>query len=234
MQPCVEWGAAAARIVWYGIMGNAGRHSLIIENGSTLAHTLEFDELMSGVAAGSDEAVWQLAETYTPYIIRAVRASLPPSVRVKLDSQDFAQTLWASLLLGGTDLTRMKTPEQLIGFLARAAKNKVTDATRHYLQAQKRDMSREQRLNEIEWHERNRQTAAGDREIPKTRDPTPSEFASVRERWSQILSSASERDRQIVQLRLERHTFEAISSQLKIDQETARRAIQRLIKKLSE
>ena len=193
----------------------------------------EFDRLMTDVASGSEDAIWELAETYTPYIIRAVRASLPPKVRQKLDSQDFAQTLWASILLNGTDLTRLKTPEQLIGFLAAAARHKVIDATRRYLKSQKYDVAREQSLVEIS-------AGSGDSSkgtLPSalcTRDPTPSQFASLREQWGQILRAASERDREILRLRLQGRTFETIAAQLEINQATARRAIQRLIEQLSQ
>src|SRR5262245_16988155 len=107
----------------------------------------EFDQLMAGVAAGSEEAIWRLAETYTPFIIRAVRQSLPTRLRSKVDSQDFAQTLWASLLLKNADLTRLKTPEQLIAYLVRATKNKVVDKTRHF-DALKCDIHREEPLQD--------------------------------------------------------------------------------------
>lgn len=192
-----------------------------------------FDQLMAEVAAGSEEATWQLAETYTPYIIRAVRASLPPKVRQKLDSQDFAQALWASILLKRTDLTRLKTPEQLIAFLARAARNKVIDATRRYLGTQKYDVKRERNLDDVAFGRRKRpeRTLSG---ALFARDPTPSEFASLRERWNQVLKRASERDRQILRHRLAGDTFQIISVKLKINQATARRAIQRLIDQLSE
>jgi RNA polymerase sigma factor (sigma-70 family) len=195
---------------------------------------LEFSQMMSGVAAGSEEAVWQLAETYTPYIIRAVRASLSRSVRLRLDSQDFAQVLWASLLLGDADLTRLKTPEQLIAFLARAAQNKVIDATRRHLNTQRQDMHREVRLEDIQVKSTDDCSSTSSRSMPPSREPSPSEFAYMRERWRLILSEATDRDRQILQLRLERHTFDAISKHLQIDKRTARRAMHRLIKKLSK
>jgi RNA polymerase sigma factor (sigma-70 family) len=191
--------------------------------------------MMTGVAAGSQEAVWQLAETYTPHIIRAVRASLPRSVRIKLDSQDFAQILWASLLLGDTDLTRLKSPEQLIGFLAAAAKNKVLFATRRYLRTQKRDVAREQRIDDVAKSTRGDFGKGRDVSAASmSRGPTPSELASVHERWRRVLSDATERDRRILQLRLERRSFESISEELKIHQSTARRAIQQLIQRFSE
>src|SRR4051812_21328124 len=109
---------------------------------------VEFDQLMADVATGSEEAIWRLAETYTPYIVRAVRASLPPILRSKLDSHDFAQTLWASLLLNHADLTRLKTPDQLVAYLARATRNKVVDKMRHF-RTLKHDVRREQPLGPL-------------------------------------------------------------------------------------
>jgi RNA polymerase sigma factor (sigma-70 family) len=197
-----------------------------------MSRVAEFEQLMANVSAGSEEAIWQLAETYTPYILRAVRASLPTKVRSKLDSQDLAQTLWASILLKRTDLTRMKTPEQLIAFLARSARNRVVDVTRRYMGAQKYDVHREQTLDEGQPASPTARYAAPERAFA-TRDPSPSQFASLRERWNQILLTCTPREREILQLRLQGATFDDISSKLNINQATARRAIQRLIDRLA-
>lgn len=199
----------------------------------TMSRATPFDRLMADVTAGSEEAVWELAETYTPYILRAVRASLPSKVRTKVDSQDFAQTLWASILLKGTDLTRMKSPEQLIAFLARAARNKVIDATRRYMGAQKYDVGREQNIDDLQPIHHASRDLTNNRALA-TRDPSPSQFASMREKWNQALANASPRDRQILNMRLQGQTFDAISETLEINQATARRAMQRLIEQLSE
>lgn len=193
-----------------------------------MAQIAEFDQLMADVAAGSEDAVWQLAETYTPYIIRAVRLSLSPRLRQKLDSQDFAQTLWASILLKRTDLTRLKTPEQLIAYLARATQNKVIDKMRHF-KTQKHSIDREVSLDDHSLGAGVKRSGA-----LYSRDPTPSTSASLRERWNEILSNASERDRQILRLRLQGCTFNVVSSKLQVNEGTARRAIQRLIEQLSE
>jgi RNA polymerase sigma factor (sigma-70 family) len=196
-----------------------------------MAEAADFERLMTDVASGSEEAIWELAETYTPYILRAVRVSLPSKVRPKLDSQDFAQALWASILLNRKGLTRLKTPQQLIAFLAASARNKVIDATRRYMRTQKYNVSRELSLADVP-----PQSAA--QPAPQaalcTRDPTPSQFASVRERWTQILLGAPDLDREILRLRLEGSTFEEIAADLQISQATARRAIQHLIDQLSQ
>ena len=193
--------------------------------------TTQFEHLIDEVAAGSEAAVWQLAETYTPYIIRAVRLSLPPKLRQKFDSQDIAQTLWASILLGGTDLHRLKSPENLIAFLARAAKNKVIDETRRF-HTQKYNVAREEPLDSS--------LAAAHRRVNyqpgplHSREPTPSKQISVRERWDRLVANASERDRQILKMRIAGRSFDDISVQVHVSSMTARRAIERLVTQLSE
>jgi len=192
----------------------------------------EFDRLMAEVVAGSEDAVWQLAETYTPYIIRAVRSSLPRTLRAKLDSQDFAQSLWASLLLRRADLTRLETPGQLIAYLAQATRNKVVDKTRHF-HTQKNDIGREERLPD-HLISLKQAPVRVQRSALYARELSPSTSANLRERWTQIVSKLSDRDRKIFQLRLEGRTIDEISEKLEINQATARRAIQRLIEQLSE
>jgi RNA polymerase sigma factor (sigma-70 family) len=190
-----------------------------------MAEIAEFDRLMAEVAAGSDEAVWQLAETYTPHILRAVRRALSPKMRQKLDSVDFAQTLWASLLLKPRDFTRLKTPQQLIGYLVSATRNKVCEKARQ-LNTQKYDVRREQGLDQPT----NRRASRLGLDTPIiARDPTPSAIVSVRDQWNYALSKTSTRDREIVRLRREGHSFEEIGKMLGIYEQTARRAMQRLL-----
>jgi RNA polymerase sigma factor (sigma-70 family) len=195
-----------------------------------MANDDEFEKLMDEVAAGSEQAIWTLAENFTPEIVRTVRLSLSPKLRAKFDPQDIAQSLWASLLMKRTELLRLKTPEQLIAYLARVAKNKVIDKAR-YFKTQKCNVMREQRLDEDV-------SAHGDpneKHAPSplySRDPTPSKHASFRERLDLTISQATERDRQIFSLRLKGCTFDAIGQQLQIDEKTARRAIHALAEQI--
>jgi RNA polymerase sigma factor (sigma-70 family) len=182
-----------------------------------MAQIAEFDRLMAEVAAGSDEAVWQLAETYTPHIIRAVRYSLSPKLRRKVDSLDFAQTLWASLLLRPAELTRLKTPDQLIGYLVHATRNKVCEKAKQ-LNTQKYDIRREQGLDQLPA-----------RRSPHARDPSPSAIATVRDQWNYVLTTVPKRDREILQLRRDGYSFEAIGTTLGISEQTARRAMSRIL-----
>lgn len=193
-----------------------------------------FEQLMTEVALGSEDAVWELAETYTPYILRVLRMGLTSQVRRRVDSQDLAQMLWASLLLRRTELVRMKSPQELIAFLCRSAKNLTLDARRRYLETQKYNMDRERSLEPFTSDDERPEEPTIENRALFSRDPSPSQHASVRERWNRILEQSSDRDRRILQLRLEGLTFEDISGQLQINQGTARRAIERLIYLLSK
>jgi RNA polymerase sigma factor (sigma-70 family) len=180
---------------------------------------------MEQVADGSEEAVWELVQTYTPYIIRSVRLSLSSNLRRKLDSQDVAQALWLSLLVGDVDLSRMETPEALIAFLARAAKNKVVTQIRLH-HALKRDVSREIATMSDDGSNPDSDVRAS---LLYSRDPTPSKVVAVRERWDQLIANASDRDRRIIRMRIERRSFEDISGEVQVSQMTARRAIERFV-----
>lgn len=189
----------------------------------------EFDRLMAEVAAGSEEAILQLAESYTPYIIRSVRRCFSQRMRQKLDSQDIAQTLWASLLLRRSDLLRLKSQNELIAFLVKATRNKVAEkATK--LRRQKRDIDREVHLEGELVLATGREMQA---QALRSKEPTPSTNASMRERWRAVMANASERDRQIVDLVFKRHTYLEIGSILSIHEQTARRAVEKLIEELS-
>jgi RNA polymerase sigma factor (sigma-70 family) len=195
-----------------------------------MASASEFERLMERVATGSEDAVWELVETYTPYIIRSVRLTLSTRLRPKLDSQDIAQALWCSLLVGDTDFARLKSPGELIAFLARAAKNKVTSQSRRH-HAIKRDVLREVSVANNETPE------AGRRENPDplfARDPTPSKIVAVRERWCQLISQASERDQRIVRMRMDRRSFQEISGEVHVSEMTARRTIERMVDQLCQ
>jgi RNA polymerase sigma factor (sigma-70 family) len=196
-----------------------------------MSEITEFDRLMAEVAAGSEEAVMELAETYTPHILRSVRRCMSPKIRPKLDSQDVAQTLWASLLLRRSELLRLKTREQLIAYLVRASRNKVAEKAVK-LRTQKRDIDREEPLGLAGSPIGNRRVSQGNE--PCSREPTPSTHASLRERWRKAISTASERDRRIVELVLQRRTYDEIGQILAIHEQTARRAVEKLVQELAD
>jgi RNA polymerase sigma-70 factor, ECF subfamily len=189
----------------------------------------EFEQLMADVMSGSENAVWTLAANYTHHIVRVIRRSMSPRFQAKVDPQDIVQSIWVSVLLKRVDLERVKTPTQLINYLARAATNHVIDKVRYY-ENKKRDLSRECELDETIAAESEAKTPTNKL---YSREPSPSTYASCRERWEEVKRGASERDLKILELARANHTFEDIGKMLKINERTARRVIHRLIEQLS-
>jgi RNA polymerase sigma-70 factor (ECF subfamily) len=139
-------------------------------------------------------------------------------MRQRYDSLDLAQLVWASVLIAPERLAQMQSPEQFVRFLAGVARNKVAHEGRR-MQSLKNDIWRQVRLHDA-------CDVAGPH--PVSRDPTPSAAAIGQERYEQLVDRPLERDRQIVELRSEGHTFDEIADRLNIDERTARKVITRL------
>jgi len=196
-----------------------------------LIHREEFSQLMADLASGSEDAAWRIAEIYTPHILRAVRAMLPAAIRPKIDSQDFAQIVWASLLLKRTYLAHISSPEQLIRLLAGTAQHKVIDVYRRYTTHKGRDLKRETPLAEVLNPRRKNAATQYDRGV-LDRDLSPSQFASVREKWQSLANVLSPRDRDVLRLRYEGRTYVEIAGTLGIGVTTVRRVLDRIIERL--
>lgn len=191
----------------------------------------EFERLIHELAAGSEQAAWRIAEIYTPHILRVVRASLPGVVRRRMDSIDFAQIIWASILQRRSYLSAVKSPEHLIALLSTIARRKVTDAFRHNTY-QVRDVRRESKLDtsDLEY-----QAARGGNEEHSIRDRnlTPSQVVGLREKWIRVVNSLSQRDRIIVRLRIQGSKFSEIAETVGVCESTAKRVMDRVLEQLN-
>lgn len=179
---------------------------------------------------GSEDAAWELAEVYTPHIMRAIRASLPSVIRTKIDSLDCAQAVWASILLNRDRLVQFHKPEQFIGYLAAMARNKVIDMHRHFL-TQKKNVHNEVIISTLEQGRTDQ--AESDNSVKdflaKANDPTPSQMAVARETWQQLMNQSSDRDRQIISMRIEGMAYQAIADRLSVSEKTVQRALKGLL-----
>lgn len=189
----------------------------------------EFQQLMQDMAEGSQEAAWKITEIYTPHIMRSIRATLPQAIRQKADSQDYAQAVWASLLLREKDFQRFNSPGQFIGYLTAMARNKVIDNYRRFTKTQAYSIRKETSLEDMESSDENttnRQSAVS-RELPA------SQVVRVREQWSVALGGCSERDRKIIDLRIAGQDLQEIADELEINEKTVRRALQRVLSQMA-
>lgn len=194
-----------------------------------------FERLLSALAEGSEEAAWEIVETYSPNILRAVRRSMPVSIRPKLDSVDIVQSVWASLLVDNEEMRNFRTPEKFIAYLVGTARQKVLATYRHYTRNARRNLYRERPLNAVPTND---DMAADESDREPTllvgRDPTASAVASVRETWEGILKQCDEREQKLVQLRLSGRTNEEIAQELGMSVRTVRRVLERLTEMLAK
>jgi RNA polymerase sigma factor (sigma-70 family) len=183
----------------------------------------EFEKLMHDVRGGSEEAVRRLLDEYGSHIYRAVRRRLNKTLRVRVDSQDFVQAVWASFFAHRSRILEFDGPEQLIAFLGKVATNKVIEECRHHLTTQKNDMNRERRLEDSGLFTSQSLVNPG---------PSPSQVAIAREQWDRLLEGQPEHYQRIVELRSVGATYDEIALELGMNERNVRRFIHKLSQRL--
>ncbi len=178
----------------------------------------DFRKVVERVCAGSEEAAWELIETYGPHIQRVVRRKLNQKMRSKFDSLDFVQMVWASFFTEREKLASFTEPTDLIKYLATMAQNKLLQESRRRLQGQKHNVGRERALI----------AGSEDESAYVRKSNTPSQIIMTKDRMESMLHQRSDRDRQVVELRMQGLTFIEIGKQLGIHERTAREVIEKL------
>jgi RNA polymerase sigma-70 factor (ECF subfamily) len=177
-----------------------------------------FRSLLEEVRTGSQDAAWELVETYGPHVHRYVRRVMHRSLRSKFDSLDFVQLMWASLFREPGKLTKFEQPDEFIAYLVTLAKNKVFNELRRRTVTARYSVGREQPYPDDS-------VAISDiRQQP----PTPSAVAIAKERWVHLVSNQNQTVQSVVTLRLRGNTFGEIAEELQIHERTARKAIAQL------
>lgn len=180
--------------------------------------TKSFRGLLEEVRSGSQDAAWELVDTYGPHVHRYVRRFMHCSLRSKFDSLDFVQVMWASLFREPGKLTSFDQPEELIAYLVTLAKNKVINELRRRTVTARYDVGRERQFA----------SADGPGVDVRQQPPTPSAVAIAKERWVHLLSNQNGTVQSVVTMRLRGETFAEIAEKLQIHERTARKAIARL------
>ena len=178
----------------------------------------EFRKVIQRVCAGSDEATWELIDTYGPHIQRVIRRRLNQRMRSKFDSLDFVQMVWASIFVEREKMAGFTEPNDLIRYLATLAQRKLLQESRRRLHGQKYNVGRERAL-----------IAETEDETTYVRNSdTPSQIVMAKDRLEVMMRERSERDRRVVELRLQGLTFVEVSEKLGIHERTAREVIEKL------
>ena len=186
---------------------------------------------MDLVSQGSEDAVWELVERYTPQILRAVRRRLPPEIRSKLDSTDILQSTWMLMLRGEPQKTPYKSAEEFISHLATSAKLKVLGARRTY-RTMSRNVHREESLDAAtlpqEFGEVRQRHPLEDH-----RHQSASSIAVHREQWDRVVKEHGDRGRRMIELRLRGLGQEEVAAELGVSKSTVRRMLQSMLEALS-
>jgi len=177
----------------------------------------EFERLMERVRTGDAEAGREIFERYGPAIQMVVRRRLNRRMRVEFDSLDFAQDAWASFFHIPPERCTFETPDELVAFLTRLVRNKLTDAYRQRFQTAMHDRRKLRSLNPSV-HDRS------------GRQPTPSQFAIAEEEWDRMLHNKPPKLRHALEMLRAGHSRQEIAESLGLHP----KMIQRLLQKLND
>jgi RNA polymerase sigma factor (sigma-70 family) len=175
-------------------------------------------ELLARIQGGDEEAARELLTRYESKVRLVVRRQLPRLLRSRFDSLDLLQSVWGSFFhrirTGPNDL---QEEENLIAFLAWAARNKVIDEYRR-ASSQRQDINREAPFRPEKGNEQD-PLAAGD---------TPSQIAQARETYKRLHDLLPEDRRVILELKAAGYSSKEIGERLGISERTVQRVLREL------
>jgi RNA polymerase sigma-70 factor (ECF subfamily) len=173
---------------------------------------------LARIQAGDEDAARELLTRYEAEVRLVVRRQLPRLLRSRFDSLDFLQSVWGDFFKRVRDgAAGFEDERHLVGFLARAAKNKVIDQYRR-AGSQKQDMHREETI----W------TEAGRPRDLAAPDDTPSLVAEANEAYDRLRALLPEDRRQILALKAEGRSSREIGDALGMSERTVQRVIEDL------
>jgi RNA polymerase sigma factor (sigma-70 family) len=194
-----------------------------------------FAQLMERAAQGSEEAFWNLLESYSTNILRALRKHLPVAIQSKVDARDVLQSAWRSILRTGVQVEIMSSPDRFAAYLMGVARNKARETRRRFMDLPGYDVRREARTDKLLPSTfSNAQANPLDRLlVPGKANDRPSEVAAAREKWQIAMNETGEQGRRIVELRLQGLTLDEIAAEVHLSKSTVRRTLDALLQSLT-
>jgi RNA polymerase sigma-70 factor (ECF subfamily) len=186
-------------------------------DGADRRHQGGIRELLARIKNGDEDAVRELLTQYETKVRLVVRRQLPRILRSRFDSLDFLQSVWGSFFhkirTGPNDL---EEEQNLITFLAWAARNKVIDQYRRAT-SQKQDVKREKRLETRE-----------DKEVCLATGDTPSRLAEAQETYDLLRDFLPEDRRVILEMKVAGYSSQEIGERLGVSERTVQRVLEDL------
>jgi RNA polymerase sigma-70 factor (ECF subfamily) len=182
-----------------------------------------FQLLLQRVRLGDGAALAELARRYEPEVRLTARVLLGRALRCHLDSVDLVQSVHHTLLLGlRQNKFVIAGPQQLLGLAVTLARRKVA---RHW-----RKLKRQRRTDEVE-------TAHADAGLLATLPSTetdPAQSAQDADLLARLCSTLDDKDRRLVELRLQGWSTAEAARRLGLDPDVTRVRLSRLRRRLRE
>lgn len=158
-----------------------------------------FVDVMERLRRGENDAATEVFRRYAGRLLALARSRLNPLLRRKADPDDVLQSAFKSFFhLVADGVFELRDWDSLWGLLVTMAVRKCHRQARHYHGA-KRDLRREQAVTTTA------DSSQGDIELAGA-EPTPEEAAAVADTLEELMRDLEDRDRLILQLRLQGHT----------------------------
>lgn len=167
-----------------------------------------FASLMHLVAQGDRQATAQLLHQYGDTLIAFIRMHLRRRDRLRsiFDSDWFANGVWADLLCDPAKCQQFATPDQFVRYLLVMARNQICNASRDYLDTQKRDLRRSRYFSDP--------AVSAAASVVADPHPSPAQQAEYVDGWDRWLGSLSAQEQQFILLRRAGFTFSEIAAEL--------------------
>jgi RNA polymerase sigma factor (sigma-70 family) len=170
--------------------------------------------LLDACRRGDSAATAELVRRYLPHVRAAVRRRLASGMRMRFDSQDFAQDVWLSFFGAALGREDIRDEKALVAYLSQMARLKVAEEYRH------------QTTQKVGLH----------RDIPFSvtgeltgQYPTPSEAAIADDEWERLTAGLSERERRMLQMLRDGHTHADTAAAFQLSEKTVQRLVRRLL-----
>ncbi|HEV3023711.1 MAG TPA: sigma-70 family RNA polymerase sigma factor [Pirellulales bacterium] len=169
--------------------------------------------------AGDLQAAEQVFVAYEPQLRLIVRRQLSRRLRAKFDSMDVVQSVWTHVLHDfRANGCRLAGADHLRNFLVQITRNCLIDRLRHFRAA----LASEQAA-----------PAADKVSAAASRQPRPSEIAQGNELWENMLASCPPQYHDLLRLKRQGLTLDAIAARTGLHEGSVRRIIRQLARKMA-
>jgi RNA polymerase sigma-70 factor (ECF subfamily) len=183
------------------------------------------EQLVARLERGEDDAWTRLYDLYARRLLTLARMRLQ-GIQQKVGADDVLQSVFRSFFLRCADRRfDLKSWENLWGLLVVITLRKCNRQLRHF-HADRRDLRQElaQPMGDSSSQAHELTVIA--------HDPTPEEVSRLLETIEEMMRDLDERERRIVELRLQEYTLQEISDRVGRTERTVQRVLQRVRKRL--